>query len=393
MFILAIDALVQLALDLAIRDQKAREAAKLATHAGFAGAAAAMGDVASAVAGSILTGGEAAKHAVDDPEMAKWLDTGVNVAAGAAGGFTNSIANGVAQLGFTAGTAAGGAGVGYAIDQEHGAEMGLQLGASLGGGEFDAAKVSEKLIETGIKGAGGAAGASIAYAAANESEDPAEKRAAIQLGFSLGMTGARGAQKLGGAIGELGAEPAEPSSDSSASSATALETDDRNALKRALDHANAIGATELGTVAVTTGGGAILDAARDKRDPRSLVDAMQRVQSGASIVLGGLNAGADPKATEAIAASLRTGREIADIVTDETLGAKARQAAVRARSSERAVDREDAERLAAELSLQRRAFGGLAHAADAVSRGGDAQVRARIADSVVGDLFREKKRA
>lgn len=383
MFILAIDALVQLALDMAIRDKAARDAAKLAVHAGFAGAAAAVGDVGSAVAAGILTGGEAAKHAVHDPEMAKWLDTGVNVAAGAAGGFTNNIASGVLQLGFTAGTAAGGAGVGYAVDQENGAELGLQLGASLGGGEFDAAQVGSKLIDTGIKGAGGAAGASIAYAAAMESKDPNEQREAIRLGFSLGMTGASGVQKLGAAIDEAGAEVTSESD----------PLDDRNALQRALETADSIGATELGSVAVTTGGGAILHEARGDNDRRSLIDAMQRVQAGGSIVLGGLQTAAEPKANEVIAASVRTAGEVADIVTDETVGSKARRAAARAECSRSPVDRDHAERLEDRFSDQRRAFGGSGQAADAISTGGDSRLHDRFAESLVGDLFREKKRA
>lgn len=231
MITLLFDGLASLFVDLTVKDEEAKKAAKAAVHGALAGVGLALGDVSGAVDATVAgvrAGGEVAKLTTQDQEALGIIDSVVSLAGGAAGTAVDGGAN--ALKGYLVATGAG-ALVGAAAGGDEGFKTGLSLGSSLGG---DVSKLVEKgAIEPLAWKAGGAVvGGSIAAGAA----DPDDRLQAFQLGARLGMD-------LGGAIGGGDAEE--------------------------IGHG-------LADVGLTLGGGAALKAARGK-DGRSALEAMQLV--------------------------------------------------------------------------------------------------------------------
>lgn len=318
MITLLFDGLASLFVDLTVKDEEAKKAAKAAVHGALAGVGLALGDVSGAVDATVAgvrAGGEVAKLSTQDQEALGIIDSVVSLAGGAAGTAVDGGAN--ALKGYFVATGAG-ALVGAAAGGDEGFKMGLSLGSSLGG---DVSKLVEKgAIEPLAWKAGGAVvGGSIAAGAA----DPDDRLQAFQLGARLGMN-------LGGAIGSRDAEE--------------------------IGHG-------LADVGLTLGGGAALKAARGK-DARSTLEAMQLVHGVASQVEQTYHAATSDSRAEAAKndakakaakteaqgaddpqseAETEEGREkmgskdwaklvlddaeqIASIIADETTGKKAREA-------------------------------------------------------------------
>lgn len=317
MITLIFDGLASLFVDLTVKDEEAKKAAKAAVHGAFAGVGLAMGDVSGAVDATVAgvrAGGEVAKLTTHDQEALGIIDSVVSLAGGAAGTAVDGGAN--ALKGYFVATGAG-ALVGAAAGGGEGFKVGLSLGSGFGG---DVSNVLEGAIEPLAWKAGGAVvGGSIAAGAA----DPDDRLQAFQLGAQLGM-------KLGGATGG--------------------------------DDAEEIG-HGLADVGLTLGAGAALKAARGK-DGRSTLEAMQLVHGLTSQVEQTFHAatsdsraeaakhdskakaakaeaqGADGPQSEAETEEapekmgskdwaklvLDDAKEIASIIADETTGKKAREA-------------------------------------------------------------------
>ena len=107
MFLLTgINALINLALDLAIQEEEERKAAKAATQAAMAGLAGAMGDVGASVAIGAHSAAEIGKLASEDAGVLEAIDTVAKAVGGGAGGFAHGLEPGLVHLGARAGAGA-----------------------------------------------------------------------------------------------------------------------------------------------------------------------------------------------------------------------------------------------------------------------------------------------
>lgn len=282
MITLIFDGLASLFVDLTMKDEEAKKAAKAAVHGAFAGVGLAMGDVSGAVDATVAgvrAGGEVAKLTTQDQEALGIIDSVVSLAGGAAG---SAVEGGTEALKGYFAAAGAGAVVGAAVGGDEGFKVGLSLGSGLGG---DVSKALEGAIEPLAWKAGGAVvGGSIAAGAA----DPDDRLQAFQLGARLGMD-------LSGGLGSGSADKLRD---------------------------------KLAVVGLTLGGGAALKAARGD-DGRSTLDALQLAHGVISQAEETHDAVVSPSslgARELARLALDDAKEVAEIIADETTGKEAREA-------------------------------------------------------------------
>lgn len=194
MFIITgINALIKLALELAIRDEETRKAAKAATQAALAGVAGAMGDVGAAVSTGVQAGAEVAKLATKDAGVLEAMDTVTSAIAGGADGFMDGLETGLMHLGARAGAAGLGLGIGHAADAEAGRRLGLNLALGLAGDWREGP--SERALL--LAGRGGGAAAAIGGARLATAHLPAKQRERAALLYAdLGLQLGQGVQRV-----------------------------------------------------------------------------------------------------------------------------------------------------------------------------------------------------
>lgn len=194
MFIITgINALIKLALELAIRDEEERKAAKAAAQAALAGVAGAVGDVGAAVSTGVQAGSEAAKLATKDAGVLEVIDSVTSAVGGGAEGFLDGLETGLLHLGLRSGAAGVGMGIGHAADGETGRRLGLNLALGLAG------NWREGLAERALLLAGRSSGAAAAIGGARlaTAHLPAEERERAALMFAdLGLQLGQGMQRL-----------------------------------------------------------------------------------------------------------------------------------------------------------------------------------------------------
>ncbi len=188
---------IDLGIELAIRDEQVKKAAKASAAAALASVSAATGDVASAASLAIKSATNSASIATKDIGALSAIDTLGQVAQSATGGY---LENGLKGSVMPLATSAAGASAGAIVHGENGALMGASLGASVG--QFGATdSVSGNISRLGVKigtgTAGGALGATLAT-------DRTTKAQAFQFGFGLGSSvgGATTDWAAGGRLGE-----------------------------------------------------------------------------------------------------------------------------------------------------------------------------------------------